>query len=408
VTTTAPGAAGLMNLADSAVIPDPYPLLAALREASPFTDFGGALVVFGRYTDCSAILRDPRASSERGVSLLSASRPTQRGRSFLSLDPPDHTRLRRLVSKAFTPRMVATLEPRITEVTDELLSAAMDRDELELVSQFAYPLPVRIISEMLGVPSGDHALFASWSAKLVHALQPSFGTADPDEVAKADRAGFEFGEYFTELIAARRSTPGDDLLTQLIRAEDEGERLTVAELIATSILLLVAGHETTVGLISNAMLALLRHRDQYDALTADPALDGAAVEETLRYDAPVQLTGRVATGGMRFGDIAAPDGAVLLLLLAATGRDPAMFADPDVFDIRRGAKEHLAFAAGPHFCLGAPLARLEATIALRKIAARVMSPELDEDRLVYKPNFNLRGPERMVISFDRITPPAHP
>ena len=408
MTTTAPGAAGLMNLADSAVIPDPYPLLAALREASPFTDFGGALVVFGRYTDCSAILRDPRASSERGVSLLSASRPTQRGRSFLSLDPPDHTRLRRLVSKAFTPRMVATLEPRITEVTDELLSAAMDRDELELVSQFAYPLPVRIISEMLGVPSGDHALFASWSAKLVHALQPSFGTADPDEVAKADRAGFEFGEYFTELIAARRSTPGDDLLTQLIRAEDEGERLTVAELIATSILLLVAGHETTVGLISNAMLALLRHRDQYDALTADPALDGAAVEETLRYDAPVQLTGRVATGGMRFGDIGAPDGAVLLLLLAATGRDPAMFADPDVFDIRRGAKEHLAFAAGPHFCLGAPLARLEATIALRKIAARVMSPELDEDRLVYKPNFNLRGPERMVISFDRITPPAHP
>jgi cytochrome P450 len=404
VTTTAPGAAGLMSLADPAVIPDPYPVLATLREASPFTDYGGALMVFGRYEDCSRILRDPRASSERGVSLLSAGRPAQRARSFLSLDPPDHTRLRRLVSKAFTPRVVATLEPRITEITDELLAAAADAGQIELVSQLAYPLPVRIISELLGVPPGDHARFATWSARLVHSLQPSFGTADPAELADADRAGAEFAEYFAELIAARRSTPGDDLLTKLIRAEDEGERLTVAELIATSVLLLVAGHETTVGLISNAMLALLRHRDQFAALRADPHLAAAAVEETLRYDAPVQLTGRVATGGMRFGDIAVPDGAVLLLLLAATGRDPAVFADPDTFDIRRGGKEHLAFAAGPHFCLGAPLARLEATIALRSIVARAIGAELDEESVVYKPNFNLRGPERMVITFDHLAP----
>ncbi len=393
-----------MSLADPAVIPDPYPLLATLREASPFTDYGGALVVFGRYEDCSRILRDPRASSERGVSLLSAGRPAQRARSFLSLDPPDHTRLRRLVSKAFTPRVVATLEPRITEITNELLAAAADAGQIELVSPLAYPLPVRIISELLGVPPGDHARFASWSAKLVHSLQPSFGTADPAVLAEADQAGLEFAEYFTELIAARRSTPGADLLTKLIKAEDEGEKLTVAELIATSVLLLVAGHETTVGLISNAMLALLRHRDQFVALRADLNLAAAAVEETLRYDAPVQLTGRVATGGMRFGDIAAPDGAVLLLLLAATGRDPAAFADPVAFDIRRGAKEHLAFAAGPHFCLGAPLARLEATVALRIIAARAIGAELDEESVVYKPNFNLRGPERMVITFDHLAP----
>jgi cytochrome P450 len=404
VTTTGPEAADLMNLADPAVIPNPYPLLARLREASPLTGYGWALVVFGRYEDCSRILRDPRASSERGTSLLSSSRPAQRARSFLSLDPPDHTRLRGLVAKAFTPRMVATLEPRISEITDELLTAA--GGELELVSQLAYPLPVRIICEMLGVPPGDHARFAAWSAKLVHSLQPTFGTVDAAELAEADLAGREFAEYFTELIAARRSNPGDDLLTKLIRVEDEGERMTLEELLATCVLLLVAGHETTVGLISNATLALLRHRDQYAELVADPGLAAAAVEETLRYDAPVQLTGRVATGGMRFGDIAAPDGAVLLLLLAATGRDPAMFADPDVFDIRRGAREHLAFAAGPHFCLGAPLARLEATIALRKIATRVIGPELDEDRLVYKPNFNLRGPARMVITFDHIAPAA--
>jgi len=397
-----------MGLADAATIPDPYPLLATLREASPFTDFGGALAVFGRYEDCSRILRDPRASSERGSSILAASRPEpeRRRRSFLSLDPPDHTRLRGLVSKAFTPRVVATLEPRISEVTDELLTAAQacGGHELELVSQLAYPLPVRIICEMLGVPPADHARFASWSASLVHSLQPSFGTVDEAELAAAEEAGREFGEYFTELIAARRSTPGEDLLTKLIKAEDAGDRLTVEELIATAVLLLVAGHETTVGLISNAMLALLRHRDQFAAVVADPELAAAAVEETLRYDAPVQLTGRVAKSEMTFGDVSVPEGAVMLMLLAATGRDPAIFTDPDSFDIMRGAKEHLAFAAGPHFCLGAPLARLEARIALRRIAARMIAPELDEDRLAYKPNFNLRGPERLVIAFDHLAP----
>src|SRR5215472_8041717 len=407
MTAATPKAADLMGLADPATIPDPYPLLGTLREASPFTDFGGALAVFGGYEDCSRILRDPRASSERGGSILAARRPEQerRRRSFLSLDPPDHTRLRRLVSKAFTARVIATLEPRISQITDELLTTgrADGVRELELVSQVAYPLPVRIICEMLGVPPADHARFASWSASLVHSLQPSFGTVDETELLAADEAGREFGEYFVELIAARRSTPGDDLLTKLIRAEDEGDRLTVEELIATAILLLVAGHETTVGLISNAMLALLRHPDQFAAVVADPALASAAVEETLRFDAPVQLTGRVAKSEMAFGEVTVPEGAVLLMLLAATGRDPAVFTDPDTFDIRRGMKEHLAFAAGPHFCLGAPLARLEATIALRKIAARVIAPALDEDRLAYKPNFNLRGPERLFMTYDHIT-----
>jgi cytochrome P450 len=408
MTATAPRATDLVGLADPAVIPDPYPLLASLREASPFTDFDGALAVFGRYEDCSRILRDPRASSERGTSVLAGRRPEQerRRRSFLSLDPPDHTRLRRLVSKAFTPRVIATLQPRISEVSDELLTAAQASGlrELELVSQIAYPLPVRIICEMLGVPPADHARFASWSARLVHSLQPSFGAVDEAELVAADEAGREFGEYFTELIAVRRSTPGDDLLTKLIKAEDEGDRLSVEELIATAILLLVAGHETTVGLISNLMLALLRHRDQFAAVVADPALAAHAVEETLRYDAPVQLTGRIAKSEMTFGDVTVPESAIMLILLAATGRDSAVFTDPDSFDIMRDAKEHLAFAAGPHFCLGAPLARLEATIALRKIAARVIAPELDEDRLAYKPNFNLRGPNRLVIAFDNIAP----
>ena len=407
--------AGIAALADPAVLPDPYPVLAGLREASPFAEADGALVVAGRHEDCSAILRDPRSSSERNNSLLTPPEVrAQRAPSFLSLDPPDHTRLRRLVSKAFTPRAIARLEPRIRELSDELLTAAAAKGDraggsgagqLEVVSQLAYPLPVRIISELLGVPPGDHARFAGWSASLAHSLQPQFVAGDrAPAAAAAQQARLEFADYFRELIAARRARPRDDLLSELIRAEDEGQRLSEAELIATCVLLLVAGHETTVGLISNAILALLRHPEQLAALRADPGLAAGAVEETLRYDAPVQFTGRVARGGMRVGPVSAPDGAVLLLLLAATGRDPRVFADPDSFDVRRAAGNHLAFAAGPHFCLGAPLARLEATIALQAFVTRVDDPELDPAGLAYKPNLNLRGPARLIVSFASVRP----
>ena len=391
----------LASLADPAVLPDPYPVLAALREASPFTDLDGALVVAGRHADCSAVLRHPNASSERGRSLLAPNARRVRDRpSFLSLDPPDHTRLRRLVSKAFTPRTIARLEPRIRAITAELLGAAAAAGQLEVVSQLAYPLPVRVISELLGVPVEDHPRFAGWSARLASSLQPGFGINPEEAQARADAAqaaSDEFAGYFRELIARRRASPSDDLLSQLIRVEDAGQMLTEDELIATCVLLLVAGHETTVGLISNAILALLRHPGQLALLREDPGLAPGAVEETLRFDAPVQLTGRVARGGLPVGEVAAPDGALVLLLLAATGRDPDAFADPDVFDIRRGAVHHLAFAAGPHFCLGAPLARLEATIALQEFAAMADGAELDPDGLHYKANLNLRGPDQLVV-----------
>ena len=407
-----PGRPGLAALGDPAVLPDPYPVLAGLREASPFATPAhsslpeGALVVVGRHQDCSRILRDPRVSSERNRSLLAPpERQARRPPSFLSMDPPDHTRLRRLVSKAFAPRVIAGLEPRIRELCRELLSAAAAGGrggQLEVVSQLAYPLPVRIISELLGVPAGDHSRFAGWSASLAHSLQPQFGAADAAPAAAAEQARAEFAGYFRELIAARRARPADDLLTELIRAEDDGQHLSEEELIATCVLLLVAGHETTVGLISNAILALLRHPDQLAALRADPELAAGAVEETLRYDPPVQLTGRVACGGMQIGPVGAPDGALLLLLIAATGRDPEAFPDPDSFDIRRAAGHHLAFAAGPHFCLGAPLARLEARIAVQAFATQATGPELDPAGLAYKPNVNLRGPQRMVVGFERI------
>jgi cytochrome P450 len=401
--TTRPRPA-LADLADPAVVADPYPLLAGLRDVSPFTQFDGAIVVVGRHADCSAVLRNPNASSERGKSALAAAsgRPARDRPSFLSLDPPDHTRLRRLVSKAFTPRTIARLEPRIRAITGELLTAASGAGALEVVSGLAYPLPVRIISELLGVPVEDHSRFAGWSARLAHSLQPAFGLSQDEARARdtaAQQARDEFAAYFRELIAVRRAHPAADLLSDLIRAEDDGAKLTEDELIATCVLLLVAGHETTVGLISNAILALLRHPDQLALLRADPDLAAAAVEETLRYDAPVQLTGRVVRGSMQVGEVTAGDGAVALLLLAATGRDPAVFPDPDRFDIRRAATGHLAFAAGPHFCLGAPLARLEAAIVLEAFVRRVCSPELDPDGLHYKPNFNLRAPDRLLVRF---------
>jgi cytochrome P450 len=403
---TSPARPALAELADPAILPDPYPVLAGLRDASPFAEFDGAFVVVGRHADCSAVLRHPAASSERDKSTLAmasaAPRRTRDRPSFLSLDPPDHTRLRRLVAKAFTPRTVARLEPRIRAITGDLLTAAAAAGQLEVISQLAYPLPVRIISELLGVPVEDHPRFAGWSARLAHSLQPDFGLDPIAAKARAEAAavaGDEFAAYFRELIAIRRAEPAPDLLSAMIAAEDDGQRLTEDELIATCVLLLVAGHETTVGLISNAILALLRHPDQLALLQNDPGLAGAAVEETLRYDAPVQMTARVARGGMDIGPLTAPDGALVLLLLAAAGRDPEAFGAPDMFDIRRGATGHLAFAAGPHFCLGAPLARLEAAIALEAFARRVKRPRLDEASLEYKPNLNLRGPDRLVVEF---------
>jgi len=402
------------DLADPSALADPYPLLARLRDASPFTESDGAFVVAGRHADVSAVLRDSSASSARGTSLIASqsARPLELP-SFVTLDAPDHTRLRRLVSKAFTARTVARLEPRIRAVTDELLDAAAASGQLEVVSQLAYPLPVRIISELLGVPVDDYQRFAGWSGRLADSLQPQFGlTAEEAEASaqSARAAAAEFAAYFRELIAVRRERPAADLLSAMIAAESEGDKLTERELVGTCILLLVAGHETTVGLIANAILALLRHPGQLALLSADPGLAAGAVEETLRYDAPVLMIPRTARNGMRVGNVITREGAFVALLLGAAGRDPDVFPDPDTFDIRRGAANHLAFGAGPHFCLGAPLARLEARIAIEAFATRVAAPELDVGALRYKPNLNLRSPDRLLLTFARITsaPGAEP
>ena len=395
----------LATLFDPATRPDPYGVLAHLRE-KPFAAVEGILTVVGDYQRSAAILRDPSLSSDRRRSLLDTNMPADTEVptvSFLSLDPPDHTRLRKLVSKAFTPRVVAALAPRITEIVDRQLDEAADTGSIDVVGQLAYPLPVQIISELLGVPKADHEQFEQWSRRLVRGLDPSMAVTDPADVADVERASEDFHEYFSALIERRRVEPTDDLLSRLVQIEEEGERLSMEELLSTCTLLLVAGHETTANLIANGVLALLRHPDQLALLRADESLVDGAVEEILRYDSPVQMTTRITRTEQTIGDVTLPVDSVILVLIAAANRDPAEFDEPDRFDIRRQGTHHLAFAAGAHFCLGAGLARLEASIALAAFARRLRGPVLDESSLTYRPHVNLRGPDRLVVTFDGIS-----
>jgi cytochrome P450 len=251
------------------------------------------------------------------------------------------------------------------------------------------------------VPPEDNAQFRSWSAMLARALDPQLADPDPERIAEATAARDEFGRYFSVLIAQRRQHPREDLLSLLVHAESEGDQLSEEELLATCVLLLVAGHETTTNLIANAVLALLRHPAQLDLLRGRPDLVDACVEETLRYDAPVQLTTRVARGTLRVGGVEVPDRGAVLILIAAANRDPEVFDRPDEYDITRRPGGHLAFAAGIHFCLGAGLARLESAVALDAFARRVAGPRLAGDP-AYKVNMNLRGPAALPVAFDHV------
>ena len=286
---------------------------------------------------------------------------------------------------------------------DELLDAAAERGRLELVADLAYPLPVRVICELLGVPVEDQARFRGWSADLARSLDP-YPTIPEDVERRMNEAVRELVAYFDELIDRRRDDPRNDLLSALIGAEEAGDQLTHGELNATCRLLLIAGHETTVNLIANGMLALLRHPDQLSRLREDPSLGVPAVEEVLRYDPPVQMAGRWAAEPMTVAGFDVERGDPLILLLPAAQRDPAVVTDPDRFDLGRADRHHLAFGAGMHFCLGAPLARLEGQIALATLTRRLVDPRLVTDPPPYKRHIILRGPERLDIAFQRVRP----
>jgi unspecific monooxygenase len=322
---------------------------------------------------------------------------------MLDRDPPDHTRLRGLVSKAFTPRVVEGLRPRVQQIVDGLLDQNAARGSMELIEDFAYPLPVTVICEMLGVPVEDHETFKGWSREMARSLDPE-EFLPQDVVERRQRAIESFSEYFSRLIEERRARPRDDLLSALIAAEEAGDKLTGPELLAICILLLVAGHETTVNLIGNGTLALLRHPEQLQKLRDDPSLARSAVEEFLRYDPPVQFTGRVALADMEIGGHVLSKGQQAMLLLASANRDPEVFAEPDRLDITRRENRHLSFGHGIHFCLGAPLARVEGEIAFSGLVRRFEGLHLLTEAPEYKENIVLRGLASLPVGFTATAP----
>ncbi|MEZ0341568.1 cytochrome P450 [Mycobacterium sp. pV006] len=404
MTTAADPQSLLVTLLDPAHRADPYPIYRQIREHGPLQLPELNLTVFTSYADCDQVLRHPASASDRMKSTVTQRMVAEGGEArpigtpgFLFLDPPDHTRLRGLVSKAFVPKVVRNLEPDIVTLVDDLLDRA--EATFDVISGLAYPLPVAVICRLLGVPLEDEPQFSDASGLLAQSLDPfitvtgAAGDGYEDRVA----AGLWLREYLRALIAERRRDPGQDLMSALVGVEEAGDQLSEDEIVATCTLLLVAGHETTVNLIANAALALLREPTQWQALGADPGRAAAVIEETLRHDPPVQLVGRVAAEDMTIGGVEVPKGDNMLLLLAAAHRDPAAAEDPDRFDPDRATVRHLGFGKGPHFCLGAPLARLEATVALTALTRRFPNAALAAEP-GYKPNVTLRGMSELSIN----------
>jgi cytochrome P450 len=391
---------------DPEVRADPYPTYARLQAMGPVlpTLFGGWLLT--RHAEVFSVLRDARFSSnsrhnvgyEQFVELARqldlSDLQDLFGRVMIFADPPDHTRLRRIVGKAFTLRAVEDMRPRIAATVDRLLDGVAVDGGADLVEALAFPLPVTVISDMLGVPDEDHEMLRAWTAEAVKALDPSDDMTVFFPAAEAIRA---MRSYFDELVGRRQGAPGPDLLSALIAAEDQGDRLSHEELLDTAILLFGAGHETTVNLIAGGALNLLCHPNELARLRADPALITNAVEELLRLGPPVQLTARIATADVELAGQAIAKGTEVVALIAAANRDPEVFENPNRLDIGRQDNRHLSFGGGIHHCLGAPLARIEAQEALGHLIRRFPDLALDERDIEWKPTSTIRGPQHLAL-----------
>lgn len=397
------------DLLSQETLRDPLAFYARLREQEPLVLFTygtmNVWVISTNYEETLTLLRDPRfVKDARNVFAEGEPQPMREygetmqllTQNMLGADPPDHTRLRGLVSKAFTPRMIEQLRPRIQQIADELLDAVQGRGQMDLVADFAYPLPITVISEMLGIPVADRARFRTWSQALLQAF------STPGQEAQAISIGDTFIAYIKELVAQKHAQPGTDLISDMLRVEEQGDRLSERELLSTIWLLIVAGHETTVNLLSNGTLALLLHPEQIHLLQQDPNLITSTVEELLRYTAPVLFVGaRWASADISFRDQVIHKGDVVRFSSIAANTDPQHFSNPLTLDITRQENQHLAFGKGIHYCLGAPLARLEGQVAFSTLFWRLPALRLNCDpaSLTWNPVANLRGLTSLPVAF---------
>ncbi|MET9466450.1 cytochrome P450 [Streptomyces sp. NPDC006544] len=407
----------LSQILDYANRANPYPLYEELRRTPVFQDGTGPYVI-STYYDIQSLLHDPRLSSDSRNLAPSAGDPLAEGGeeeatalppSFLKLDPPEHDRLRRMTNRPFgpphSPRRVDGMRDGLQDIVTGLIDRLGDPGSIDLVDQFAYPFPVTMICQLLGVPREDEARFHVWADTLAASLDP-----DPDsDVAERQRtthdARMELGMYLAGLIEERRKNPGDDMLSQLAAGHGPDESMSTMELLSTAALLLIAGHETTVNLITNGMLTLLRHPDVLLRLREEPGLAVPLVEELLRFEPPVQLLPqRTPLTDIEVRGVTIPKGSSMWLILASGNRDPERFKDPDRFDPYRKDIQHLGLGSGIHSCFGAPLARLEAQLALSELARRLENPRLLEDPPPYRQNAVLRGPRHLRIACDGIRP----
>jgi cytochrome P450 len=384
------------DLTTPSAIADPFPIYRRLREGAPvhWSEAAGGWLVT-RYDDVARCLKDPRLSARRTeamwermpAELRDATRPLQRafGMWMLMMDPPDHTRIRALVSRAFAPSLVQALRPRVQALVDDALARLAGRPRFDLIHEVAQPIPAIVIAELLGVDPSRHERFKQWSDDL------ALMELGPRGFRQAQASMLEMTEYLREVAAARRAEPRDDLISQLLAAEIDGRFLGEEEMLATCVLLLFAGHETTTNLIGNGVLELLRHPDQLALLRAEPALVEPAVEELLRFHGPIQRVRRSVVEPMELGGKQLRAGDAVWLLIGAANRDPAVFPEPDRLDLRRRPSRHLTFGLGPHFCVGAALARVEGPIAIDAIVRRLPAFTTDLDHLTWRPDLSFRG-----------------
>ena len=396
------------NPADPATNADPFPIFRRLQDEDPvhWSDPVRGWVVT-RYDDVRAIALDRAMSADRVRPFFDVL-PSEEQRRLADLgryltlwavfkDPPDHTRLRGLMNRAFTPRAVEALRPNIERIVDDLLDAIVERGSADLIADFAYPLPASVIMDMLGVPRSDLGVMKVWSDDI--ALFVGIARATPDKYGKAQAGTREMAAYFRRLVAERRKAPREDMISALIAAEEAEARLTEDEIVASCILLLFAGHETTANLIGNGVLAFLRHPAELAKLRARPELAADAVEECLRYDGPSGALARVVAAAHEMGGRQLKAGERVYAWMNAANRDPRRFSNPDRFDIARPDNRHLTFGHGAHFCLGAPLARLEAQIAFPRLFERLQGLELTTDKFEWMDSLILRGVKKLPVRF---------